>query len=201
MERFFARKLEARAVSEEEASAFISLHHRAGTATSPHKTKAVGLYQASRLLALAQFTTPRTEAKARRYTTELLRMVFEADVRVVGGASKLIAYYKATQHPTDIFTYQDATGEVTAVYEQCGFTFVGQAKTKPYLVAPGKTLATATRREALGLAYATRYGPDRILGTSLGARARAIRGSLWKSLGGILKKPLEIESTNGSLHR
>lgn len=64
----------------------------------------------------------------RKYSIELLRLAFKNDVRVVGGASKLVSYYKKHYHPTDIFTYQDITGEVTTVYEQCGFTFVNEAK-------------------------------------------------------------------------
>lgn len=109
----------------------------------------------------------------RVYTTELYRMAFEKEMRIVGGASKLLSFYRKTFRPADIFTYQDTTGEGTRVYEHCGFTLVRQDKKKQYLVAPGKTLETASRKEALGMAYATRYGPDRILGTKLGEVLRA----------------------------
>lgn len=95
-------------------------------------------------------------------------MSFQKDVRVVGGASKLLAFYRKTFRPTDIFTYQDTTGEVTDVYEHCGFTLIKQNSKKQYLVSPGKTIETGNRKEVLGMAYATRYGPDRILGTKLG---------------------------------
>lgn len=80
----------------------------------------------------------------------------------------MFKFYTVTKKPSDVFAYQDTTGEVTDVYRHCGFTLVKQAKKKHYLVAPGKTLKTGNRKEVLGLPYAIRFGPDRILGTSLG---------------------------------
>lgn len=177
--RLYARKLTLAKVEQDEAQAFIEENHRQGAARTSFKVKSVGLYNDGELLAVAQFTTPRTAEKRRRYTVELLRMAFKGRVRIVGGASRLIKYYIAEYRPADIFTYQDTTGEATDVYEKAGMKLVSSSKTKSYLVAPGKTLTTATRKEALGLAYATRYGPDRILGTKLGEvfRANGVRKS------------------------
>lgn len=172
LSRFYARNCVAVIVENELANDFIEVNHSQGVASIATKLKSVALYHDNKLVAVAQFCYPRTDKAKRDYTTELLRLAFEGDTRIVGGASKLIAFYKKTYKPTDIFTYQDTTGEVTDVYEKAGFSLVRQSKTKAYLVAPGKTLATATRKEALGMAYATRYGPDRILGTKLGEQLR-----------------------------
>lgn len=95
-------------------------------------------------------------------------MCFKIDVRVIEGASRMMNFYRSNFSVYDMFTYQDGTGEGTKVYEHCGMRLVEAPRRKQYLVAKGKTLATGTRSEVLGLAYATRYGPDRILGTKLG---------------------------------
>jgi hypothetical protein len=170
--RLYARDCVSSILDNELANAFVDEHHSQGSVTIATKLKSIALYHKGELVAVAQFCYPRTEKAKRSYTTELLRLAFRTDTRIVGGASKLIAFYKNTYKPTDMFTYQDTTGEVTEVYEKAGFTLVSQSKTKAYLVAPGKTLETATRKEALGMAYATRYGPDRILRTKLGEQLR-----------------------------
>lgn len=144
----------------------MAAHHRQGSVAV--KTVAVGLTFEKELVGVVQFCAPRTKAMQGAYTRELVRMAFLPDVRVMGGASKMVKHYIKVKKPSDIFTYQSTLGESTDVYEHCGFTKVGQSKKKHYLVAPGKTLATASRREALGLPYVVRYGPDRILGTKLG---------------------------------
>ncbi len=120
------------------------------------------------LIAVIQFCYPRTAAMKREYSAELLRLAFKRGVRVYRGASALIHYYIENYKPADFFTYQDMSGEVTSVYEHAGMTLVSQAKKKDYLVAPGKTIETGSRKEVLGMAYATRYGPDRTIGTKLG---------------------------------
>lgn len=168
-----ARKCEVQKLSLEEANDFLHAHHRQGATSSSCKITSLGLYHGAVLVGVAQFCAPRTAAMRRRYSTELLRMAFHRSYRVRGGASKLVAHYKRLYKPADIFTYQDATGEVTEVYEHCGFTLVRQGGVKKYLVAPGRTLKTASRREAFGFAYAVRFGPDRILGTKLGEVYRA----------------------------
>lgn len=167
--KFYARQCELRVLESSQALDFVAVHHRQGVATVATQVRNLGLFSfEGELIAVAQFCAPRTEAMSRKYTTELLRLVFPKSVRVIGGASKLIEGYKKLFSPADIFTYQDATGELTSVYEKAGMSFVSQAKQKEYLVAPGKTLKNASRREAFGIAYVVRYGPDRILGTSLG---------------------------------
>lgn len=170
MKRYYARNLTVEQVDNSIAESFLVANHRQEDASSSHKIQSLGLYSGDNLLAVAVFSTPRTESMRRKYTVELLRMAFAKDVRIAGGASKLIRHFIESYKPADLFTYQDTTGENTRVYEHAGMALVknGLLSKKQYLVAPGKTLATASRREAFSIAYATRYGPDRILGTSIG---------------------------------
>ena len=171
-----ARKCEVRVLELTEANRFLDENHRQGALKVDYKATSLGLFLKEELVGVVQFCFPRTAEKQRKYTTELVRLCFLRGIRVMGGASKLVAFYRDHYRPADIFTYQDATGELTDVYEHCGFTLVSQAKKKQYLVAPGKTLETATRKEALSLSYVARYGPDRILGTSLGEIKDPISG-------------------------
>ena len=158
----------------ENARDFLDEHHSQGALRKIGKSISLGLIDnTGELLAVAQFGTPRTTAMQKRYSCELYRLAFAKDIRIRGGASKLIKHYLKAYKPSDFFTYQDTAGEATAVYEHAGMTLVSQDRKKQYLVAPGKTLETGSRKQILGMPYATRFGPDRILGTKLGEVYRA----------------------------
>lgn len=162
------RSTVVREVSSENANRFMESNHRQGAVVDGLKSVNLGLYLEDELLAVIQFCAPRTSGMKARYTVELLRLAFLQGVRVQGGASKLIKAYIKLYNPSDFFTYQDTSGESTAVYEHAGMKLVSRAGKKQYLVAPGKTLETGSRKEVLGMPYATRFGPDRIVGSKLG---------------------------------
>lgn len=166
--KVYARNTKLVEIGIDESLGFFAENHRSGRVKKTAGLYSLGLTVEGEIVAAVLFGAPRTSAMSRKYSFELLRMAFKNNVRVVGGASKLIKGFIEKKSPSDFFTYQDTTGETTAVYEHAGMTLVSQTPRKQYLVAPGKTLATASRQEALGMAYATRYGPDRILGTKLG---------------------------------
>lgn len=166
--RSYARDTEIQEVENDVADAFIEENHSQGAAKKNEKKHSLGIFKNDELLGVVQFCLPRTSKKHREYSLELLRLCFKKDVRVVGGGSKLIKHYIKNYDPDDFFTYQDATGELTDIYEQSGMRFVSQDKEKTYIVAPGVTLETGDRRSVLGIGYATRFGPDRILGTNIG---------------------------------
>jgi len=169
METIYARNTTVRKISVEEATVFLNENHRQMSTSSTKVSVSLGLYSKNdELLAVIQFCAPRTADKRRNYSSELLRLAFKRNIRVVGGASKLISHYVKTYKPADFFTYQDTTGENSLVYQSAGMTLVETNKTKKYLVAPGATVESGSRKEVLGIPYATRFGPDRILGTSLG---------------------------------
>ncbi len=167
-----SRKIAARTCTVKEifvpqAENFLNEHHSSKTAIH-EGGRAFGLFYNEELLGVALFSYPRTPLMKRKYSFELLRLAFKKNVQIIGGASKLLKCFINEVKPTDFFTYQDTTGEASEVYSLSGMTLVKENKTKRYLVAPDKTVQTGTRKEVLGLPYATRYGPDRILGTALG---------------------------------
>lgn len=168
MRRIYARTTSVKLLTAEEALEFLAQEHRQGAPRIQGKGLCLGLYAADELVAVVVFCSPRTSGMKKLYTSELLRLAFKHDVRVVGGASKLIKHYIDNFKPSDFFTYQDTTGETTNVYEAAGMTLVRAAKRKQYLVAPGKTRATAGKRECYSMASVVMRGPDALLGTKLG---------------------------------
>lgn len=165
--RIYARTTCVEKLDINAACEFVSDNHRDGMpARLSDKCVAYGLF-AGGLVAVAVFDAPRTRAKQRMYQYELIRLAFKVGVRVVGGAGKLISAFRRDIQPTSFFTYQDTTGDATDVYSLSEMTLVKQYNKKKYLLAPGASLETATRKEKLGMAYASKYGPNRILGISL----------------------------------
>ena len=158
------------------ANDFIDLHHRQGSVKNMTAVRSFGLLLNDDIVAVAQFCAPRTSAKARDYSYEWVRLAFKSGIRIRGGASRLFKFAVSTVNMNDVFTYQDTTGEVTNVYEQCGMTLISQASTKQYVVAPGMTIETGSVRDVLGIPYVVRFGPDRILKTSLGEVTDPITG-------------------------
>lgn len=169
-QRIYARNTVVKSIELTEAQDFVEKYHRQFSSRTQRTVISLGIFdkKTDELIAVAQFCSPRTAAKKQKYTTELLRMAFKENIRVVGGASKLIKHYIVRHDPSDIFTYQDTTNENTNVYENCGFKLVKKDSKKQYLIAPGKTFNNAGRNEKLSFAYAVQLGPDNIIGTNLG---------------------------------
>lgn len=174
MRTIYARTTSVSVLEPEIAQNFFDANHRSGALRARSKTVDLGLMSSDgELVAAIQFGTPRTEAKRREYSLELLRLAFLKDHRVVGGASKLIVRFIELFNPSDFFTYQDRTGEATAVYEHAGMVLKKKSKKKQYLIAPGKTLCSAARGEYYSMATVVQRGPDALLGTSLGEQFHA----------------------------
>lgn len=170
-----ARKTVFRKISNDEALSFVTEHHRKGSARPGKSCRSYGLFHEAELVAVAVFSNPRTIGMMRKYTTELFRMAFKNNVRVQGGASKLIKGFITTERPFDLFTYQDSSGENTDLYKHSGMTLVKEATTKEVLVKNGMSFAEADNnfRDWISIEQAVRHGPDSLLGTSIGERYRA----------------------------
>ena len=188
--RYYARNCTVKHVNKEATIAFVTTHHRDGCPRIADM-KSFGLYHSDELVAVVVFGNPRTSAKTRRYSSELVRMAFKADVRIVGGASKMLKYAMVNGGLYDFFTYQDTTGEVTDVYELSGMSYVGIGRDKEYLVKNGYTLETANRKQKFGMAYVARFGPDRIIRTTFGQESGLTNKELFIQAG------YHVETTTG----
>lgn len=164
-----ARKTRVEKLNNELAMEFASENHRRGVPSKPSGCRSYGLFLEEELLAVAIFCNSRTRAMQKRYTTELLRMAFKDDVRIQGGASKLIKAF-IRSGPADFFTYQDLSGEQTDVYAHAGMEFLSESKEKRILVVDGKTSETAqdNREDWFSMEQAVRFGPDALIKTNFG---------------------------------
>lgn len=166
----YARNTKALKINEDIAQSFISENHSQGSYKKIINKISIGLFYQKELVGVVQFCSPRTSKKKRDYSSELLRLCFKKDTRIIGGASKLIAFYINKYNPDDFFTYQDTTGENTEVYKKAGMNFVYQNKKKKYLIKNGLTFDTARfgKKEIYTVGEVVRRGPDSLLGTDLG---------------------------------
>ena len=156
------------------AKQFVSQNHRQGMPKQCPNAHSYGLYheddiEHDNLLGVVIFSSPRTKAKRKLYAWELLRMCFQDEIRVVGGASKLIKAFINDRNPTDFFTYQDTHGETTDVYSLSGMNLVKDAQEKRVLVKNGMTYDTAKNNRHDWFSFQqAQLGPDNLLGTHFG---------------------------------
>lgn len=168
--KVYARNCQVREIEPDLAREFIEFHHRQGMPKRCSNFRSYGLFREDELLGVIAFCSPRTRHKVLSYQYELLRCCFKDDVRVPGGVSKLIAHFVREVRPASFFTYQDTSGEKTDVYAKAGLTLVEKERPKKVLVKDGLSFASASnnRRDWFSMEQVVRYGPDRLLGTSLG---------------------------------
>lgn len=169
MRKIYARNTILREISDNESHDFYAENHRQKS-NSSLKLKSLGLFDGKELVGAISFCPPRTKAMKNKYSLELYRLCFKKNIRVPGGASKLIKSFIKKFHPADFFTYQDTTREATNVYVNSGMSLVKNEKIKKYLLAPDVKLEDARwgEKEIFTMAEVVRRGPDALLGTNLG---------------------------------
>lgn len=170
--KIYARKTNVQQIPDDVSDEFIKKHHRQGLPTYGKARFNVGCYYNNELVGVCSFSNPRTKEKKRNYQQELVRMAFPNDVRVVGGASKMIKFYIDTIKPRSLFTYQTTGGEHTDVYKLAGLTLVKRGRKKQMLVKNGYTYSETLQRSDEKYLFINsqlaNLGPDKLLGTSLG---------------------------------
>lgn len=170
MNKVYARDTEVKEIDTIEALEFCEENHMQGKAALGKMPRSFALYYKNEIVGVVIFCNPRTKGKQKRYTTELFRLAFKKNCRVIGGASKLIKYYIKKVNPSDFFTYQTTSGENTDVYLKSGMELIEDNKTKKVVVKNGLTFETATnnRSDWFSINEVVRFGPDKLIKTDLG---------------------------------
>lgn len=109
-----ARKCKVKEITTAEAKAFIEKYHIQGNYNASIK---LGLYYRERLVAVMTFTKSRFNKK---YSWELLRYCTLANFSIVGGAGKLLSYFRK-QYTGSIITYADRRWSDGNLYRKLGF--------------------------------------------------------------------------------
>lgn len=116
-ERVFARRCIVRDVSAAECRGFLTANHMQGDAAARVR---LGLYCADRLVSVMTFGKPRFN---KGFDWELIRFCSLAGVRVLGGAGKLLAHFRA-RYPGSVVSYANRRWSDGGLYTALGFSLV-----------------------------------------------------------------------------
>jgi very-short-patch-repair endonuclease len=128
-ERIYARSCSMNLVSLNEVKQFLQEHHFQGSVN--HKV-AVGLFIDEKPVAVMTFGAPRFNEK---YKWELLRYASIKNLTVVGGASRLLKFFR-TLNLGSIITYAKKEYSNGNLYQKLGFTLIDQGS-KSYFYMKG----------------------------------------------------------------
>ena len=121
-EKLYARKCEVKEIKFKEASEFLEENHLQGACNSKIN---LGLFKDNELVSVMTFGKSRFN---KQYDWELLRFCSKKNLNVVGGASKLLKYFR-NKNTGSIISYANRRWSNGSLYEKLGFTNKG--KTSP----------------------------------------------------------------------
>ncbi len=116
--KMYGRDTEIKSISTKECNEFLDQNHLQGKDRSSVR---YGLYTKENLLvSVMTFSKSRYD---KSYQWELLRYVSKINHTIVGGASKLMAYFVNVNNPTNVVTYSDLRYFSGNIYKSLGFKF------------------------------------------------------------------------------
>ena len=114
--KIYARKCEIKFVDCSLCNKFLEKYHLQGKDNSSIR---LGLYYKNRLVAVMTFGKPRFN---KNYRWELIRYATLSNFNIIGGAGKLLSYFKK-KYEGSIITYADRRWSRGKLYEKLGFSF------------------------------------------------------------------------------
>jgi len=138
--KVFARKCELKIIDNKVCSDFLDVNHLQG---SVYGSVNLGLYNSGELVAVMNFGKPRFNNE---YQWELLRYSSKLNVTVVGGASKLLNYFK-NNNSGSIVTYAKKEYSNGELYKTLGFELIDEGK-KSYFYIHRSTNKVVSRYQA-----------------------------------------------------
>lgn len=124
-DRIYARKCAIKEISPKIANGFINEHHIQGSTGSSIK---LGLYNNGDLVSVMTFAKPSLSKGRKKFDNVYELSRFCSSRHVVGGASKLLSYFKKNYSWNEIFTFADLRWSEGNVYEKSGFILIGDTK-------------------------------------------------------------------------
>ena len=119
--RIFARKCKIKKIERDFCEKFLEKYHLQGKDNSSVR---LGLFYKNRLVAVMTFGKPRFNKK---FSWELIRYATLSNFNIVGGAGKLLNYFKHN-YSGSIITYADRRWSEGNLYKKLGFDFKGYTK-------------------------------------------------------------------------
>jgi len=135
--RIFARKCKIKEVSFNDSKEFLEKNHIQGSCMSKYR---YGLYYNNELLSLMTFGDKRKNlgSNSENKCFELLRFCNKLDIKVIGGASKLLKHFIMNVNPKEIISYCDRRWSNGDLYEKLGFSFDHCSKPNYFYIINGK---------------------------------------------------------------
>lgn len=118
--RVYARKCKVGELSVSQARKFVDDNHISGYHSSSYK---FGLFHDDELVSVMTFSKGNYSRKNSGW--EIDRFCTKKGYQVVGGASKLFKAFLRVENPIEVISYADLRYGTGKVYEQIGFTHVG----------------------------------------------------------------------------
>lgn len=122
-----ARKCSVKPISANISKIFLEKYHLQGSCNDSVR---LGLFYRNRLVAVMTFGKPRFN---KNYDWELIRYATVSNFNIIGGAGKLLAYFRQNYIGT-IITYADRRWSTGELYKKLGFTFVKNTKPNYFYV-------------------------------------------------------------------
>ena len=119
--KIYARKCKIKEVDRKLSEKFLDKYHLQGKDNASIR---LGLFYKSRLVALMTFGKPRFN---KNFSWELIRYATISNFNIVGGAGKLLSYFKKN-YKGNIITYADRRWSIGNLYKTLGFSFQGYSK-------------------------------------------------------------------------
>jgi len=117
----YARKCEVREIDNKTKDQFLEHYHIQGKDLSSTR---LGLFYKNRLVAVMTFGKRRFDDKE---GFELIRYVTVANFNIVGGAGKLLAYFRKSHENDNIISYADKRWSIGNLYKQLGFNLIRES--------------------------------------------------------------------------
>lgn len=116
----YARKTIIKMIDSKTCNMFLDQNHiQGGSVASIH----LGLYYESELVSVMTFSKPRVNmGNIENINWELIRFCSKINMRVIGGASKLLKYFIKTYNPINIISFSSNDISNGNLYKQLGFT-------------------------------------------------------------------------------
>ena len=126
--KIFGRKCIIKEVDSKISKEFLNQNHLQGNVNSNIK---IGLFYCDELVSIMTFGKKRV-AMGNKINVEgeyeMLRFCNKLNTHIIGGASKLLKYFKKTYQPKSILTFADRRYSQGKLYEKLGFEFIENTK-------------------------------------------------------------------------
>ena len=152
--KIYARKCEIKEIDIQTSNEFLELNHLQGKDNSSIR---LGLFYENGLVSVMTFGKPRFN---KNYDYELIRFASKIGYQVIGGASKLLSYFRK-QYKGSIISYADRRYSNGKLYEAIGFKLIGKSQPNYFYVKGTQKLSRyQCQKHRLKKILGNKFNPD-----------------------------------------